>query len=469
MKKKILLVRPPCPGAQHVNWPPLGLCCLAAYLEARDPEVSLKAIDFAVEKFSQDRWRRELEMYQPGILGISVLSLDAPHGVEMARLAKEVDPGILTVCGGAHATDASELCVDHYDVVVQGEGEETFYEIVQGHALGGIKGICYRQDGELVTNPQRPVIRDLDGLPPPLYSLFDMEQYIEGDFRLGAVLGSRGCPYECTFCASQVFWERSIRLRSVEKVTDEVEFMQEKYRFDKISFADDLVNVPRQRAIDLANEIIKRRLHKKVEFYSLIRANKNTVSEEMFERMKEANWKEVSFGIESASPRVLAAMNKNLTPKEASQAIAMARKAGIETVYGNFIICSWDAGWSDVFKTWWFVLTNDVEPLFWVCTPYPGTKLSENLINAGYLDRDYAWIAKIRPGSFVPIARTNRMSKLEIQVAYFISVALQLMVYTLRSKNRGLIRYFGRRALAELWGKVERALVPSKRRSPYAR
>ena len=469
MKKKILLVRPPCPGAQHVNWPPLGLSYIGAYLAERDPELSLKAIDFAVEEFSRDRWIRELEIYQPDIVGISVLSLDAPYGMEMARQAKEVDPRILTVCGGAHATDASELCVRHCDIVVQGEGEEALYEIIQGHPLEAMQGICYLRDGEVVTNPPRPAIKDLDSLPPPLYSLFDMEQYVEEGFRIGSVLGSRGCPYQCTFCASQVFWERSIRLRSVEKVIDEAVFLQEKYHFDKISFADDLVNVPRKRAIDLANEIIKRGLHEKVEFYSLVRANKNTVSDEMFQKMKEANWKEVSFGIESASPRVLQSMDKFLTPEEASKAVAMARRAGIKTVFANFIVGSWDEGWSDILRTWRFVLTNDVEPLFWVSTPYPGTKLSENLMNAGYLDKDYAWLAKIRPGVIHPISRTNRMSKLEIQVAYFISIALQLMVYVLRSRNLSLFSYFGRRALAELWGKVVRAVIPSKRRSPQAR
>lgn len=469
MKKKILLVRPPCPGAQHVNWPPLGLSYIGAYLEARDPELSLKAIDFAVEEFSRDRWRRELEIYQPDIVGISVLTLDASNGIEMAHLAKEVAPEILTVCGGAHATDASELCVGHYDIVVQGEGEETLLEIIHGHPLETIQGICYLRDGEVVTNPPRPAIKDLDSLPPPLYSLFDMEQYVEEGFRIGAVLGSRGCPYQCTFCASQVFWERSIRLRSVEKVIDEAEFLQERYHFDKISFADDLVNVPRQRAIDLANEIIRRGLHKKVEFYSLLRANRNTVSDEMFQRMKEANWTEVSFGIESASPRVLQAMKKSLTPEEASQAIAMARRAGIKTVFGNFMVGSWDEGWSDVLKTWRFVLTNDVEPLFWVSTPYPGTQYAQNLIDAGYLDKEYAWLGKIRPGVLTPIARTNKMSKLEIQIAYFSSVALQLAALMLRSKDRNLVRFFARRALAELWRKVVVTLVPSKRRSPYAR
>jgi radical SAM superfamily enzyme YgiQ (UPF0313 family) len=172
--------------------------------------------------------------------------------------------------------------------------------------------------------------------------------------------------------------------------------------------------------------------------------------------MKEANFEEVSLGIESASPRVLKMMRKNLDPKEASQTIKMARKAGIATVTGNFMVGNWDESIRDVLKTWRFVLANNVEPLFWICTPYPGTEFSRHLMESGYLDSGYSWLTKLKPGVYAAVARTNKMSKISITIVYFISVFLQVMLLLFRARKFKKFWFFGKRAVVETWHKVRR-------------
>ena len=454
MPKKVLLVRPPAIRPQHSAWPPFGISYIASYLAAHAPEVEIKTIDFDVEPFSTERWQQELVPYCPDIVGISILMLNASNGLKLARLCKQVDPKITTVLGGVHASLFPHEFMESCDIVVRGEGEETFYEIVQGHDLDTIQGISYTLNGKTFDTPPRNRVENLDSLPFPLFSLFDIERYVGSGFRVGQVLGSRGCPYECTFCASQHFWGRTIKFRSARNVVDEIELLHKRYRLDRINFQDDTINIPQQRGLEICDEIIQRGLHKKIQFFTLMRANKNTVSPELFKRMKEANFVEVSRGIESASPRVLKAMKKSLTPEEASRAIKLARKAGVPSVSGNFMVGNWDESIWDVVKTWWFVLSNNVEPLFWICTPYPGTEFSRRLIEAGYLDGGNAWLAKLKPGVYTPVARTNKMSKISITFVYFISVSLQIMLLLFRARKFDKFVFFGKRASIEVWHKI---------------
>jgi radical SAM superfamily enzyme YgiQ (UPF0313 family) len=468
MKKKILLVWPSSARQNPPNWPPLGISYLASYIAAFDSELQIKLIDYDITPFSKDIWQHELSTYQPDIVGISILMLNAANGMQLARVAKQENHDIITVLGGGHASIFPHECLKYSDIAVRGEGEKTFLEIIQGMDLASIKGISYLRDREFVDNPPRERISNLDELPLPLLDSFDMERYLEGGLksgstlgsegvlRAGTVLGSRGCPYGCTFCASQQFWGRAIKFRSVKNIVDEIEFLQAKYRLDKMNFQDDTINIPQNRAVEICDEIIKRGLNTKLQFYSLIRANKNFVSPKLFQKMKAANFVQVSLGIESASPKVLKAMQKDLAPEEVRSAIKMARKAKIPSVTGNFMVGNWDESFLDVLKTWYFVLFNNVEPLFWICTPYPGTEFSRRLMAAGYLDSGYSWLIDFKPGTYTPVSRTNKLSKISISILYFDSVLFQLVLMLFRGKHRDEFLFFTRRAISEARKKLVR-------------
>ena len=453
--KKVLLVRPPSQRLSHGRWPPFGLAYIASYLHQHSVDVSIKAVDYGLDQFSPDEWQKQLQNYQPGVVGISILMLNAMNGLKLAQLCKEVDPNITVVMGGVQATLFPHDCLENSDIVVRGEGEETFFEIVSGVPKESIQGISFKRDGQIIDTPPRTPIADLDKLPFPLLSLFEMERYLgNGNPRTGMVLGSRGCPYGCTFCASQLFWGRSIRFRSAKNIVDEIELIQEKYQLEEVGFGDDTLNIPLSRGIEICDEIISRNLPNKLQFGTLLRANKATVSAELFQKMKKANFVGIGFGIESASPRVLKAMKKSLNMQEVSNAVKLAHDSGIPSVTGNFMVGNWDESLTDVFKTWWFVLTHNVDTLFWICTPYPGTEFSKRLLDAGYLKDTPFWWAKIRPGVYTPVARTNKMSKFTISAVYFVSISLQVSLYLFRAKNFKKFIFFGKRALIETFRKI---------------
>jgi anaerobic magnesium-protoporphyrin IX monomethyl ester cyclase len=420
MKNRVLLVFPPFATEAAFDNPPIGIAYIASHILNKCPQLNLKLIDYTLGKFSPELYQKELRDFAPEIVGISVLTLNYPNGKLLAQLTKDVNPAIVTVMGGVHASLRTEECLEHCDIVVRGEGEETFYEIIRDIELSIIRGISYRKDRRIFNNEAREQIKNLDSLPFPAHHLLKMENYKSS---LGwGVMGSRGCPFKCIFCSSPEMWG-SIRTRSTQNIVDEIEFLNSKFGSKRINFFDDTLNIPQTRAIEFCDEIIKRGLHKKMSFSCQMRVNRQFVSPELFQKMKEANFVRVDFGIESGSERVLKSIRKSLTPDEARQAVRMARKAGIDRVFGYFIVGNWGETVGDVFKTWRFIFSANVEPAFSICTPYPATEFYLRMKEKGYLGDEPDWA---NFNAATPIARTDRMSKPSIFVVYVLSIFLQL-------------------------------------------
>lgn len=420
MKNRALLVFPSYIREAASDSQPIGISYIASYLLNKWPRLDLKLIDYTVGKFSPELYQKELRDFGPEIVGISVLTLNYPSGRLLAQLTKDVNPAILTIMGGVHASVRPEECLEHCDIVVRGEGEETFNEIVQDNELGSIKGISYRKDGVVVHNEAREHLKNLDVLPFPAHHLFDMEKY--RSFLGWGVMGSRGCPYKCIFCSSPQTWGNT-RARSTQSIVDEIELLNSKFGVQRVTFFDDTLNIPQRRATELCDEIVNRGLHRKMSFICQMRVNRQFVSLELFQKMKEANFVRVDFGIESGSERVLKSIRKSLTPDEARQAIRMARKAGIDRVIGYFMVGNWGETIWDVFKTWRFILSANMEPGFSICTPFPGTEFYRRMKENGYIGDEPDW-ANFNMAT--PIARTDKMSKLSIFMVYILSILLQL-------------------------------------------
>jgi radical SAM superfamily enzyme YgiQ (UPF0313 family) len=420
MKSRVLLVFPPYIRQAASGSQPVGISYIASYVLNKWPRLDLKLIDYAVEKFSPKLYQRALRDFNPEIVGISVLTLNYSGGRLVARLTKDFNPAILTVMGGVHASVRAEECLEHCDIVVRGEGEEAFNEIIQNNVLGTIRGISYQKDGKVVHNEAREPLNNLDTLPFPAHHLFDMEKY--RSFLGCGVMGSRGCPYKCIFCCSPQTWG-NIRARSTQNIVDEVELLNSKFGIQRVTFFDDTLNIPQRRAIELCDEIVNRGLHRKMSFICQIRANRQFISLELFRKMKEANFVRVDLGIESGSERVLKIIGKSLTLDEAKQAIRMARKAGIDRVIGYFMVGNWGETVLDIFKTWGFILSVNIEPAFSICTPFPGTEFYQRMKENGYIADERDW-ANFNAAS--PVARTDKMSKLSIFVVYILSILLQL-------------------------------------------
>jgi len=271
---------------------------------------------------------------------------------------------------------------------------------------------------------------NLDALPFPAYALFPMKKYT--GFPGWGVMGSRGCPYKCIFCLSPKTWGAGVRFRSAQNIADEIEYLHREFGIERVTFFDDTINIPPQRAIAICDELIKRKLHKDMSFECQMRANRQLISPEVFNKMREANFIAVYFGIESGSDKVLRAINKSLTSEEAMRAVKIAQKAGIKKVAGFFMVGQWDETIYDVIKTWCFMLSSRIEASVAVCVPFPGTDFYALLRRNGLIEREPEW------GNFnkdIPQVRTNKMSRaLILTVMLFSNIEILILDLLMRHK-----------------------------------
>jgi len=199
--------------------------------------------------------KEEIQKRKPDIVGIAgPFTCQIGNTIKTSRAVKEVNQNILTVVGGPHVTLVPKEFLEEaqsVDIAVAGEGEYAMLEIAQyfegKKQLNKINGIAYRQNGSVTINPSRTFIDNLDELPYPAYDLVDMEQYL-GSSKIGyrsfqnraiSMITSRGCPFNCCFCAVHLHMGKSFRAHSAEYVLNHIQFVVEKYKVKNIFFEDD--------------------------------------------------------------------------------------------------------------------------------------------------------------------------------------------------------------------------------------
>ncbi len=415
---KVLFIMPKIEHVARVDFPPIGLACLAAYLRQKIGSIKIKIIDFGVENFSEKRFVNTLNIFKPDFLGVSVSTLHYPHAVKLANTVRKHSPETKIIWGGPHVDTEFKECLGHCDYVVIGEGEITFCELINklshGEKVKKLKGIAYKKDGKIIRTPPRERIENLDELPWPAYDLLNIEKYFE--YPLVGIMGSRGCPFNCTFCDSPLRWKRIVKKMSVKNIVDEIEFLNQNFGVKGIYFFDDILNLPQERAISICDEIIKRGLNKKLYFQAMLRGNKSLISEELFRKLKKANFNRISFGVESGSQKVLDAMNKHITIQELERAIKLSIKSGIDT-RAFFMIGNWDEDFTDILKTVRFILKMGISPGLSIATPLPGTEFYNKLKSNGYL-KEVDWS---KATTKIALNKTNKMSKTSINIIYRIT------------------------------------------------
>ena len=390
--------------------PALGLGYIGAVLRNEGYDVSILDAYFLSWKEMEAALREK----KPDVLGITCLTEGRASAYGLARLAKSLDPTVKTVMGGHHAAYLCEQVLENYpvDIVVRGEGELTFLELVQALEnkadLQRVKGIAYRDEGVVVKTSKREFMSDLDRLPVPLYEFFDFDCYPDYRIRMAyrgkprkkigryvSVVTSRGCPGNCLFCSSSRFWGVKWRSRSAESVVDEVEMLYKDYRARYINFADDAFTIEPERVIAICKEILKRKLRIRWDCTTRV----NAVSVEMFEWMKAAGCFFVSFGVESGCASVLANINKRITIPDITRAFKLAHKAGLRAV--AFLMVG-NPGESDVSVDETAALLKAIRP--WrtsvsVAMVFPGSALYERAKASGFLNDDF-WLTERPPPYF---------------------------------------------------------------------
>lgn len=330
---------------------------------------------------------RDIDNYN--ILGISSTSQDFSIAKEMARSIKRQNREIIAILGGHHITYLPETLPEEFDIGVIGEGEETFLELIRylfkhhlilkPDNLRSIRGIIFRENGNIVITPRRDLISSLDNIPFP-YRSKGSAPYL---------FSSRGCPYRCRFCSSSAFWGIT-RFFSAGYVIKEIEIILEQFpELKNISVWDDLFIVNKPRFKKFVEMVEEKEINKRVNFTLAVRAN--LVNDELCEALKRINVSSVGFGAESGSDRILNILNKGVTVKQNQETLDLLYKYKVP-VSCSFIVGIPTETEKDVQLTYEFILKNIIErklspnPSVNILMPMPGTKVWGYAIEKGLID-----------------------------------------------------------------------------------
>jgi anaerobic magnesium-protoporphyrin IX monomethyl ester cyclase len=366
------------------SMPPLGLLYIGAVLEKDGFDVEIIPAD--ILELGWRDVRKKLSLSRPDIVGVTSTTENRFQSFELVKLARRAAPEALTVMGGPHASMAAEDTLAHIpelDVVVRGEGEETMLDLCRALArkrdIGGIDhmaGISFRRNGRVVTNRPRSPITNLDGLPYPAFHLVPFEKYnfrieVPGQGLLPAVniMTSRGCPFNCNFCATPINWGRTVRTRSPLNVVQEIEFLVDKYGARVIFFYDDTFNLSVKRVEEICRLILERRLP-------------------IFWRCE--------IRLDLMTKPLLARMKIKL--QDFHNVIAWCRE--LEIIPNVFFIFSHPTEtWAEAQETIRIIeqYKDEVEATVAILHVYPGTPLENTARERGLLPADFSWTKKHSP------------------------------------------------------------------------
>lgn len=431
----VLLVNPPSPDGgiwirtQHrvgrrsreeMVWPQCSLAQLAAMLQ---PNYSVAVIDAIAERMSWTQFealvRRKTPKYYLTQATAPTLTNDM-YGVMLARSL-----GAKTIAFGTHVTPMPFETMRDYpalDFVLRGEPELTLRELIDvledksaerpgwisqllkktdaqwqpvvinteddQPNLSGIKGLVWRDRGEIQQNPDRGFIPNLDDLPLPMYELLPLEAYrmplMKGPFCF--VLTSRGCPAGCKYCIKHVSYQWSVRLLSPERIVQEIRVLYD-HGIRNIHMYADLFTVNREQVMRLCELILRDDLKIKWTCNSRV----DYVDEEMLKLMGRAGCWMISWGIESGNELILKKAAKGANPKKALAALTWARTAGIKN-WGYFIIGLPGETLETIRETIELAKSLPLEiALFHVAAPYPGTPFFFEVVEKGWFREGTQW------------------------------------------------------------------------------
>ena len=313
---RIALINPPHPYLIEPNaQAPLGLAYLSAMIKQHRPDVEVQILNYSHKSIQETiDTIGEFDVY-----GYTATVVDYFNIVDVVKGIKKRFPNSLNIIGGSHATlSHDQMPMDKFDSVFIGEAEYTILDFIDDVKSNDIKKQYFGA-----------TIQDLDKLPFPDREALGIHQggqiFLEKNNTSTVIMGSRGCPYNCAFCASETLWTRKVRWRSIDLLIEEIKHTQDTLNIHNFRFSDDNMTSNKKRLIEFCKKA------KPLNINWRLSARVDSMDDELMMHMHDAGCKEVSLGVESFDINVLRAMNKKITPELSVEAIKRAKKHNIKT------------------------------------------------------------------------------------------------------------------------------------------
>lgn len=395
--------------------PCLGLLYIAAAVKDI-PGMDVRIIDASVDGLSLEDMELFFTREAPELVGFSVLTFNLLNCMEVSKIIRKCSPQTKICFGGWHPTlyPRETLAFDFVDYIVIGEGELTFRELVKVHQdgknpaekqLAGIEGLGYKTSGgQIMINPSREVVKNLDELPLPAYDLVDATKYshlLACSGQVVNIMTSRGCPHRCIFCDLR---RTTYRYRTPVNILEEIRFWVER-GVNEFFIQDDNFTINRKRTIEFCRLLTDANLDIKYKISSRV----DCIDDEICQYLKNSGCYRIYFGVESGSQKVLDYLEKGITIHHIKTAFKAAHQYDIDCCAYIMIGVPSETE-EDIRLT--MSLIKEIKPNHLhcsICTPMPRTYFYGKLMEDGVIDRDYWLDFAVKPD---PSFKTPFASKL---------------------------------------------------------
>jgi anaerobic magnesium-protoporphyrin IX monomethyl ester cyclase len=392
---------------KQVDYEPQGIMSMSAVLKqaGHDVQLSIAAQEDSVA------FARE---FQPDIVGFSTMTGSQRYYLQLNRRIRESLGGkVHSIIGGPHPTFFPDLVYEEgVDSICIGEGEGPLLDLANSMANGGARpdifNLWMKIDGEIIKNPVRPLIHDLSSLPMPDRALVYDKHIYTRNSPVKHFMGSRGCPYQCTYCFNHAYYqlykrEKRGHQRDVDHLCDEINWVAKNYRLEQVIFLDDLFIIFNDWLEEFA-EVYPKRVG--IPFFCNVRAN--LMTPEKVALLKKAGCATVSMGIEAANDRIRNDLLKRKMTKETMiEAGRMTRDAGIHLSATNILGIPTGTLDDDLAT---MKLNSECRISYahaFLFQPYPGTELGQFAQNNGYMAGTYDDIGEIAWDSSIMVFQSE--------------------------------------------------------------
>jgi anaerobic magnesium-protoporphyrin IX monomethyl ester cyclase len=371
----VLLLNPPSKNYYEqlgMNLMPLGLAYLTSVLRQNGHNISV------IDLQSDYTFNQDIPYQNFDIVGIST---DTPRFNIALSLGQQIrNKGIPVIFGGPHTTFLDREPIEKLaaDFIVRGEGEYTTCKLLDAlehnNGIEHIRGITYRVNGTIRHNPDNPLIENLDLLPLPARDIFHPDRYLSSfDNRsMATVLTSRGCPYDCFFCAASRIAGKKWRTRSLDSIFNELEHLIN-MGYGSFIFVDDNFTLNYRRIMDFCEEVIHRKWD--IKWWCFSRVDTIVRHPDMVKKMAETGNRSAFLGLESGNQNTLNFYQKKTSVQQQRDAVSILKKNGVR-VFGSFILGEFHETKRMINHTIRYAKKlNPDKCQFSLLTPYPGSEL----------------------------------------------------------------------------------------------
>lgn len=370
--------------------PPYGLLYLSSYLKRDGHKVFI--IDGLLS--SLEHIMAKIKEEEIDIVGISTVSWTWSATKNLATILRNTYPNIKIAVGGAHVNSEKGKVLEgcpYIDYAFYGDGEESFCKVVTTLSSGQkpeiIDGFAFRDEDKIIASRKGAFIKNIDEMLFPDRASLGISNYRPSPLSyrclpFTAMFGSRGCPYQCTFCHT----DSRVRLRSAANLIEEIKLLQGKYGIKEILFFDDTFTLDKKRVFEFCDLLLKQ----KIDLSWCVSVRADTVDPEMLKIMKKTGCWRILIGIESGSQRLLDLIKKGITLQQVEKAVNMINAIGMQNL-GMFMFGIPTETYEEGLETIKFMKKLKLDFVSVTnLTPFPGTRIYNEVVNEpGFKGFDY--------------------------------------------------------------------------------